>query len=233
MSLGENWDIKRDKPLELLTRLGLAIDDCTFFRHRLPINYEVKAWWIEYRIPDKTKRTRNYTKRRKNQLEIPRLMIWLDIDAKLKLSVSQPNENREDQTIIATTFTERDLELGVKEASASIHLDNKLRRVAKLEKLDTILDLKWGLPSEFLELFIERLEEHIIQRFPDIVISPAIIKESIPGTSLHFNLDVSRIETSRDEVTIGSSLESEEPTTTPISPEEPNIRGELPKKTGT
>ena len=208
-------EIKPDKPLELLTRLGLAIDDL-LMRHTLPINYEVKAWWIEYRIETKLSEPEIILKEG-NKLEIPRLKIGLDIDAKLQLSTSQPKENREDQTIIASTFSERDLELIVKEASASIHLDNKLRIVAKLEKFDTMLDLKWGLPSEILDLFIDRVEEHIIQRFPDIVISPAIISESIPGTGLHFNLDVNRIQTSRDKVIIGGSLEPEELIAIPIT----------------
>ena len=112
-----------------------------------------------------------------------------------------------DEIYTAAKFIERDLDLSIKKASASIHLDEKLRIVVKLEKLETALPLKWGLPGEILDLFMDRVEEHLIKMLSDVVISPAIIREEIPGTSLHFNLDVSRIETSRDEVTIGGSLE--------------------------
>jgi len=225
-------EIKPDIPLEVLTRLGLALDDL-LVRHKLPINYEVRSWWIEYRIEAKLGEPELVLKEG-NEIEIPGLMIGLDIDARLQLSGSSPNENGEDQTMTAATFTERDLELRVNEAQASIHLDNKLRVVAKLEKLDTMLDLRWGLPSEILDLFLDVVEKHIIQRFSNIVLSPAIISESIPDTCLHFNLDVSRIETSRDEVTIGGSLEPEETTISPTSPEElQNDRRELLKKTGT
>ena len=76
-----------------------------------------------------------------------------------------------------------------------------------LQKLDTTLPLNWGLPGEILDLFIDRVEEHLIKMLSDVVISPAIIRENIPGTGLHFNLDVSSIVTSQDEVTIGGSLE--------------------------
>jgi hypothetical protein len=58
------------------------------------------------------------------------------------------------------------------------------------------------------------------QRFPDTIISPAIISENIPGTGLHFNLDVSRIETSRDKATIGGFLEPE-----------PHNRSDIPQGT--
>jgi hypothetical protein len=199
-------EIKPDLPLELLTRLGLALDDL-LEKHILPINYEVKAWWIDYRIKAKLGEPELVLKEG-NELEIPGLEIRLDIDAKLQLSNSVPNENEKGQTITAATFTERDLELIVREASASIHLDNNYRIVAKLEKLDTTLDLNWGFPPEVLDLFIDRIEEHIIQLFSDIIISPAIITENIPGTGLQFKFDVSRIETSKDEITIGGSLES-------------------------
>jgi hypothetical protein len=198
-------EIKPDVPLDLLTRLGLALDDI-LERHTLPRNREARAWWIEYRIEARLGEPELILKDG-NELEIPGLKIWLDIDAKLQLSISAPNERGKDQTVTAATFTEKDLELIVREASASIHLDTKYRVVAKLEKLDTTLDLKWGLPQRILDLFIDRVEEHIIQLFSDVVLSPAIIREDIPGTGLHFKLDVSRIETSRDEVTIGGSLE--------------------------
>ncbi len=198
-------EIKPDVPLDLLTRLGLALDDI-LERHTLPRNREARAWWIEYRIEARLGEPELILKDG-NELEIPGLKIWLDIDAKLQLSISAPNERGKDQTVTAATFTEKDLELIVRDASASIHLDTKYRVVAKLEKLDTTLDLKWGLPQRILDLFIDRVEEHIIQLFSDVVLSPAIIREDIPGTGLHFKLDVSRIETSRDEVTIGGSLE--------------------------
>jgi hypothetical protein len=198
-------EIKPDIPLKLLTRLGLALDDL-LEKHTLPINYEVKAWWIDYRIKAKLSEPELVLKEG-NELEIPGLEIRLDIDAKLQLSNSAPNENKREQTITAATFTERDLELIIREASASIHLDNNYRIVAKLMKLDTTLDLNWSFPPEILDLFIDRVEEHIIQLFSDIIISPAIITENIPGTGLQFKFDVSRIETSKDEITIGGSLE--------------------------
>ncbi len=199
-------EIKPDVPLDLLTRLGLALDD-VLERHTLPRNREARAWWIEYRIEARLGEP-EFILKEGNELEIPGLKIWLDIDAKLQISTFAPDERGKDQTMTAATFTERDLELIVREASASIHLDTKYRVVAKLEKLDTTLDLKWGLPQRILDLFIDRVEEHIVQLFSDVVISPAIIRENIPGTGLHFKLDVSRIETSRDEVTIGGSIES-------------------------
>jgi hypothetical protein len=52
-----------------------------------------------------------------------------------------------------------------------------------------------------------RVDEHIIQLFSDMIISPAIITENIPGTGVKFKFDVSRIETTEDEITIGGSLE--------------------------
>jgi hypothetical protein len=199
-------EIRPDIPLELLTRLGLALDDL-LEKHTLPINYEVKAWWIDYRIKAKLGEPELILKEG-NELETPGLEIRLDIDAKLQLSNFAPNDNEKGQTMTVATFTERDLELIVREASASIHLDKNYRIVAKLEKLDTALYLNWSFPPEVLDLFIDRVEEHIIQLFSDIIISPAIITENIPGTGLQFKFDVSRIETSKYEITIGGSLEA-------------------------
>jgi hypothetical protein len=199
-------EIKPDISLELLTRLGLALDDL-LERHKLPINHEVREWWIDYMIKV-TLGEPELILKEGNELEIPGLKIRLDIDAKLQLSTSAPNDNGKSQTLTATTFTERDLELIVREASASIHLDSNYRVVAKLEKLDIVLDLNWSISTEIIDLFIDRVEEHIKQLISDIIISPAIISEKIPGTDLQFKFDLNRIETSIEEITIGGSLES-------------------------
>ena len=196
-------NIKPDLSLEVLTRLGLVLDDL-IQRHRININHEVKEWWLTYKILARFGEPALILKNG-NELDIPGLSVKLDVDANLQLLAK--NLEGKDEIYTAAKFMERDLDLSIKEASASIHLDEKLRIVAKLEKLETALPLKWGLPGEILDLFMDRVEEHLIKMLSDVVISPAIIREEIPGTSLHFNLDVSRIETSRDEVTIGGSLE--------------------------
>ncbi len=198
-------DIKPDLPLELFTRLGLALD-YLLQRHKIMINREVKKWWLDYRILVKLGEP-EFVLKEGNELDVPGLTIKLDIDAKLQLLTHASDEKGKDETITGATFTERDLELIIKEASASIHLDNKLRVVVRLEKLDTTLPLNWGLPGEIIDLFIDRVEEHLIKILSNVVISPAIIREDIPGTGLHFNLDVNSIVTSQDEVTISGSLE--------------------------
>ena len=83
-------DIKPDLPLELFTRLGLALD-CLFQRHRIMINRDVKKWWLNYRILVKLGEP-EFVLKEGNELDIPGLTIKLDIDAKLQLLTHASDE---------------------------------------------------------------------------------------------------------------------------------------------
>ena len=107
----------------------------------------------------------------------------------------------------AATFSEKDLDLVVKSATAKLIIDKGFRLLAKIEKLDVDFDLNWGLSDVILDAFVDEIEEHIVGVYPTLVLSPAMFSETIPGTALQFNLDLGKITTYTDEIIVLGSVD--------------------------
>jgi hypothetical protein len=163
--------------------------------------------WVDYRISAKFPEP-TFKILEGNEFDIPNIRVILNLDAKLQLQkVNTVDQIDTDDIVTAATFTERDLNLIVKAATAKLIIDNSFRLIAKIEKLEVDLDLNWGLSAVVLDAFVDVIEDHLVDVYPTLVLSPAIFSESIPGTALKLNLDLGKITTYPEEIIVLGSIE--------------------------
>jgi hypothetical protein len=199
-------DVKQDILLNVLTQLRLAFDDA-LIKHTIPRYHQFVDSWIDYRIsarfPEPT-----FKIAEGNKIDIPNIRVILNLDAKLQLRKVKTVGNVEtDDIVTAATFSENNLDLMVKSATAKLIIDKGFKLLAKIEKLDVDFDLKWGLPDVILDAFVDEIEDHIVGVYPTLVLSPAMFSETIPGTALKFDLDLGKIMTYTDEIIVLGSVD--------------------------
>ena len=199
-------DLKQDTLLNVLTQLRLALDD-VLIKHVFPSYHQFVDSWVDYRISAKFPEP-TFKILEGNQLDIPNITVILNLDAKLQLQkVKTVGQIDAADIVTAATFTERDLNLVVKAATAKLIIDKNFRLIAKIEKLDVDFDLNWGLSAEVLDAFVDVIEDHIVDVYPTLVLSPALFSESIPGTALKLNLDIGKITTYPEEIIVLGSID--------------------------
>jgi hypothetical protein len=199
-------DVKQDLMLNVLTQLRLAYDDA-IIKHTIPQYHQFADSWIDYRIsarfPEPT-----FKIVEGNKIDIPNIRVILNLDAKLQLQKEKTVDNSETSDIVtAATFSEKDLDLVVKSATAKLIIDKGFRLLAKIEKLDVDFDLNWGLSDVILDAFVDEIEDHIVGVYPTLVLSPAMFSETIPGTALQFDLDLGKIMTYTNEIIVLGSVD--------------------------
>ncbi len=199
-------DIKQDTLLNVLTQLRLALDD-VLIKHITPSYNQFVDSWVDYRISAKFPEP-TFKILEGNELDIPNIRVILNLDAKLQLQkINAVGQIGTGDIVTAATFTERNLNLIVKAATAKLLIDNGFRLIAKIEKLDVDFDLNWGLSDAVLDAFVDEIEDHLVDVYPTLVLSPAIFSESIPGTALKLNLDLDKITTYPEEIIVLGSIE--------------------------
>jgi len=187
-----------ERDLDPLIRLGLGVRDLLAGRP----DESVRDGWLDYNLSVRLGEPR-FELAGGDQLVITEASVSLDIEAHLRLGVSGAAGQ---EVLNLASFKERNLKVLIKEAKAKVYLDDDFRLVAKVTNLEISLDLGWRLPEDALDDLTDALSRHILAVHPPVPISPSLMEETIPGTSVKMDLEVDSISTDDGEILLRGTL---------------------------
>ncbi len=187
-----------ERDLDPLVRLGLGVRDLL---SRRP-HETVRDGWLDYNLSVRLGEPK-FELAGGDQLVIPEASASIDIDAHLRLGVSG---SAGPEVLDIASFKERNLKVLIREARAKVYLDDDFRLVARITDLEASLDLGWRLPEDALDDLTEAVSSHILNVHPPIPLSPSIMEETIPGTTVGVSIEVDSISTEGGEILVRGTL---------------------------
>jgi len=92
-------------------------------------------------------------------------------------------------------------------SDSSIKIDNEKRIILQTNKFDINVGLNWRLPRRIVKNLEKRIEKQILISFPNIPISPSLIRHQIEDSSLLLDLEVNDIIKSEDDITVHANVD--------------------------
>jgi len=92
-------------------------------------------------------------------------------------------------------------------SDSSIKIDNEKRIILQTNKFDINVGLNWRLPRRIVKNLEKRIEKEILISFPNIPISPSLIRHQIEDSSLLLDLEVNDIIKSEDDITVHANVD--------------------------
>lgn len=225
-SASGRYDIEAvDDVLDTLADIGIDLTTKLASLGFVETDVSVDESWLEYSATVMFGKP-SFDLKNGNMIEVTNCPLQIDAEAKVKLKVSvevqvdtsglipdwlTPWEDditisRKTSTLTLASFSINNLNVNIDRAVASVYLDDQNRLMAKVEEVDITIDLPWSLPETIINWIIDQIEGLIKGRFPAIPLSPALITEEVPGTTLTLEVDIDKLETNEDEAIVGASV---------------------------
>ena len=132
-------------------------------------------------------------------------VLRVNLDVALKFDTSGPIPDAltpwKDDHVVGETnrvldilrFSEKEKRVELVNAEASIFVGPEQRIRLNLESFDLDLGLNWRLPRRLIKRLEKNLEKHIMDAFPSIPLSPAVVQHNLEGTDLSYDLEIKSI----------------------------------------
>lgn len=199
--------------LDALTDVGVDVTSALATMGLYIADVDVIGSWIDYRTSVRFGKPK-FDLKRGNLIEVSDLDLYIDLEVKLTFRIRARHRlfwglwtiSEAVYDVTLPPFSIRNQHVVVEKVLANIYLDSQNRIMAKLQKIDLEIDLRWNLPEQILNWIIDKLEEIISDNIPPLPLSPALITQKIPGTELTLQIDIDRLTTDEDEAIIGANI---------------------------
>ncbi|MCQ8891817.1 MAG: hypothetical protein NQU41_00360 [Candidatus Methanosuratincola sp.] len=100
------------------------------------------------------------------------------------------------------------LVINIDSASAKVYLDDKNQLAVDILDLDLSIPLDWEIPEFLLNYFVNWLIDRIVENLPPIVLFPAVIEESLPGTTVKVKAAFTKLFIDEPEALVAANIET-------------------------
>lgn len=138
--------------------------------------------------------------------------IWIKVYVRIKETTSilwgAIDVHEETYTVELFDLSVNGLTLNIDNAEGKVVLDSSRRLTVDVTDLDLFIPLPWELPEFILNYLVDWMVDQVVDNMPPIVLSPAIIEQNIPETTVTVTASVTKLEIDEPEALIAANIET-------------------------
>jgi hypothetical protein len=98
--------------------------------------------------------------------------------------------------------------VNLENAEGIVELDTSNRLTVDITSLDMTIPLPWDIPEFLLDFVVDWVVDQVVDNMPPVVLSPAIIEETLPDTTITVTATVTKLVIDEPEALIAADIET-------------------------
>jgi len=135
------------------------------------------------------------------------LKVYVQITETTELFWGALDVSEETYTVTLFDLRANGLTLTIDNAEGKVYLDSSHRLTVDVTDLDLDIPLPWDIPEFLLDYVVDWVVDQVVDNMPPIVLSPAIIQQTIPDTTVTVTATVTKLEIDEPEALVAANIE--------------------------
>ena len=136
------------------------------------------------------------------------LKVYVQITETTELFWGLWDVSEETYTLELFNFRANGLTLAIDNAEGRVYLDPSRRLAVDVTDLDLDIPLPWDMPEFLLDYVVDWVVDQVVDNMPPIVLSPAIITQTLPDTTVTVTVEVTKLEIDEPEALLAANVET-------------------------
>jgi hypothetical protein len=136
------------------------------------------------------------------------LKVYVQITETTELFWGALDVSEETYTVTLFDLRANGLTLNIDNAEGKVYLDSSRRLTVEVTDLDLTIPLPWDIPEFLLDYVVDWVVDQVVDNMPPIVLSPAIIEQTLPDTSVTVTATATNLVIDESEALVTANVET-------------------------